>query len=75
MFVDHAESERTTLDEALDRYKREVLPHKKSQRQVKSQIKRLKDDLGHFKLAAVTSSVLAQYRDERLGKVNTQTAP
>jgi integrase len=74
VFVDHSEAERTTLTEALDRYEREVLPHKKSQRPVKYQIKRLKEDLGHLKLVAVTSSVLAKYRDERLGKVNTQTA-
>lgn len=74
VFVDHSEAERTTLADALDRYEREVLPQKKSQRSVKSQIKRLKDDLGHLKLAAVTSSVLAKHRDERLGQVNTQTA-
>jgi integrase len=74
VFVDHSEAERTTLTEALDRYEREVLPHKKSQRPVKYQIKRLKKDLGRLKLVAVTSSVLAKYRDERLGKVNAQTA-
>lgn len=74
VFVDHSEAERTTLAEALDRYEREVLPQKKSQRPVKSQIKRLKKDLGQLKLASATSSVLAQYRDERLGTVNTQTA-
>jgi integrase len=74
VFIDHSEAERTTLTDALDRYEREVLPSKKSQRQVKSQIKRLTDDLGHLKLVAVTSSVLAKYRDERLGTVNTQTA-
>ena len=71
VFVDHSEAERTTLTEALDRYEREVLPHKKSQRPVKYQIKRLKKDLGRLKLVAVTSSVLAKYRDERLCKVNT----
>lgn len=73
IFVDHSEAERTTLTEALDRYEREVLPHKKSQRPVKYQIKRLKEDLGRLKLVAVTSSVLAKYRDERLGTVNNQT--
>ena len=73
IFVDYSESERTTLSEALERYEREVLPKKKSQRQVKSQIKRIKEDLGQLKLSAVTSSVLAQYRDEWLEKANTQT--
>ena len=46
MFVDYSESERTTLSETLDRYEREVLPKKKFQRQAKSQIKRIKEDLG-----------------------------
>lgn len=74
VFVDHSEAERTTLAVALDRYEREVLPHKKSQRPVSSQIRHLKQSLGHLKLTAVTSSVIAQLRDERLDKVNTQTA-
>lgn len=64
--MSRAEAESTTLAEALDRYRREVLPQKKSQRVVVSQIKYLTTAMGHMALAALTSSALAKYRDKRL---------
>ena len=65
-FVSRAEAENTTLAEAMDRYAREVLPGKKSQRVVLSQIKYLTPRLGRLPLSSITSSVLAKYRDQRL---------
>lgn len=73
VFVDHSEAERTTVAELLDRYEREVLPHKRSQRSRKIEIARLKKELGHLKLAGLTSMIVASYRDKRLKIVAAQT--
>ena len=66
IFVSRAEAENTTLAEAMERYAREVLPGKKSQRVILSQIKYLTPRLGHLPLSAITSSTLARYRDQRI---------
>ena len=76
VFVARAEAEQTTLADALDRYRREVLPSKRSQRQVETLIRQMSADrIGKLSLAACTSSVIADYRDRRLKKgVAAQTA-
>ena len=66
VFVSRAEAESTTLAEALERYIREVLPGKKSRRVILSQTKYLTPRLGNLLLSAITSSILARYRDQRL---------
>ncbi|MHB1942441.1 MAG: site-specific integrase, partial [Acidiferrobacteraceae bacterium] len=67
MFVSYAAAERTTLGEALERYRREVLPDKRSRRQVETIIRQLSTSrLGRLSLAALTSAEIAKYRDERL---------
>ncbi len=73
-FVSASEAESTTLEELVDRYIREVLPLKKSQRQVISQCKLITHQLGHLHLTALTPSVLAKFRDQRLKTVKGHTA-
>ncbi|MDA8389489.1 MAG: site-specific integrase [Gammaproteobacteria bacterium] len=69
VFQSRAEAEQTTLADALDRYRREVLPGKRSQRQVETLIRQISaDKIGKLSLAACTSSAVADYRDRRLKK-------
>ena len=73
VFVDRSESESTTLAEALARYKNEILPTKKSQVSVLSQIRLLSDRLGRYSLASITPTLIAKYRDERGKEVGPQS--
>ena len=73
MFVSTSEAESTTLAELIERYTTEVLPSKKSQRQVISQCKAITRQLGHMSLTALTPSVLAKFRDKRLQSVSGHT--
>lgn len=73
IFIDHREAEQTTLANVLDRYEREVLPTKKSQKPVKGQIKKIKSFIGDFSLSQLTSSIIAEYRDIRVGEVSNET--
>ena len=76
VFQSRAEAEHTTLADALDQYRREVLPAKRSQRQVETMIRQISADrIGKLSLAACTSSAVADYRDRRLKKgLAAQTA-
>jgi integrase len=76
VFVSRAEAEATTLAAALERYRREVLPSKRSQRQVATMVRQISADrIGKLSLAACTSSAVADYRDRRLKSgVAAQTA-
>ena len=66
-FVDNREAQRTTLDEALKRYQCEVSDNKKGADQEATRIKRWRSlPLAGKSLAEVTSSDMADYRDERL---------
>lgn len=66
-FVDSREAQQTTLSDALKRYRREVSDLKKGARQESVRIDRwLEHALAEKSLAAITSSDLAEYRDERI---------
>lgn len=69
IFVDHVEAERTTLGEALERYRREITPAKKGARREGERIGRLlKHPLARRVLASLRGADLAAYRDEQLGR-------
>lgn len=72
-FVSVAEAERTTLEEVLDRYERDVLPTKRSIKGTRPHIRVLRDTLGKYTLAALSSAIVSRYRDERLRSVGPQT--
>ncbi|MBC8721431.1 site-specific integrase [Paraburkholderia sp. 31.1] len=66
-FVDRTEAERNTLDDLLKRYANEVSPHKKSGAGEIERIKKLREDLiSQYKITALSSKVIADYRDRRL---------
>lgn len=63
-----SEAKRHTLEEAIDRYIKHVLPSKpKSEKDQKVQLNWWKQYLGQYVLADITPALIAQYRDE-LGK-------
>lgn len=58
-------AKRHTLNEAIDRYIKNILPTKpKSEYTQEGQLKWWQDELGAYSLAEVTSSLIAQYRDK-----------
>ena len=73
VFVSRSESERTTVNDLMDRYAREVLPTQKGGHREVSRVKHIKEGLGKYSLAALTSSLIADYRDARLQKVGPQS--
>lgn len=65
-WTDRREAERTTLFDALDRYKREVTAAKKSSYGEGCLIERLKQTrLAQYSLATIQGADIAAYRDER----------
>ena len=75
VFIQRTTSEKMTLTEALVRYEKEIIPTKKASTQVRDvrRIKLLKSsELGKYSLAALSSDIVANYRDKRLsaGKSN-----
>lgn len=69
-----AEAARTTLAEALERYRREITPAKRGSRQEDRRIARwIAHPLSGRALAAIRGSDLAEYRDGRLRSVGAST--
>lgn len=67
VFVSRKEAEQTSLNEALDRYEREVTPAKKGAAQERLRIRAWKrDPLAARSLAGIRGSDLAEWRDKRL---------
>jgi integrase len=73
VFVSRTEAEATLLREAIDRYRREVLPSKRGAASDESRLKTLDAHFGVYKLASITSTAVAKYRDERLKIVGPQS--
>lgn len=74
IFIQRTPSEKMSIQEALQRYEREVSPTKKASTQKREdiRIKLLKEKFGQYSLAALTPDIVADYRDQRLaaGKSN-----
>ena len=60
------EAKKRTLSELIDKYMASVLPFKRSQKSQKGQLLWWKEKLGYLYLADVTSSIIADKRDELL---------
>ncbi|MBC8212216.1 MAG: site-specific integrase [Gammaproteobacteria bacterium] len=71
VFLSTNEAENTTFSELVERYKKEVLPSKKSQQDSLSRMKTVEAALGHLILAAITPLTLKEYRDYRLETVSS----
>jgi integrase len=66
LYVDRTEAERTTLREALEHYRREIVPAKKHPYQEIRRIERwLQNDLSFRTLANLKGADFARYRDKR----------
>jgi integrase len=60
-----AEAKRRTLGDAIDRYIKDEVPNKRSDGEMHSTcLKWWKDELGHLKLAEITSALAVEYRDK-----------
>ncbi|PPD56984.1 MAG: integrase [Methylotenera sp.] len=73
VYVSRIEAESTTVADVCDRYSREVLPRLKGKTPDASRLKTIKTKLGKLPIAAITSAILATYRDERLLEVGKQS--
>lgn len=73
VFVSRNEAEATLIKDVLDRFETEVLPTKRSEQSDKSRIKTLADAFGDYRMASLTSSQVAQFRDRRLKVVGPQS--
>jgi len=76
VYIQRSGSERMTLEAALKRYLAEITPTKKNSTQKGeiSKAKTLTAELGKYSLAALSSDVIAGYRDKRLsGKISNNT--
>lgn len=73
VFVSRNEAEATLIKDLLGRFEREVLPTKRSEQSDKSRIKTLTAAFGDYRMASLTSSQVAQFRDRRLKVVGPQS--
>jgi hypothetical protein len=69
VYISRSGSERMTLQNALQRYLEEVTPTKKptTQRSEKITAQHLTRFLGKYSMAALSSELVASYRDHRIG--------
>lgn len=72
-FINRDDAERTTFGIAAARYEREVLPSKRGEAQDRMRLARLVEHFGKYSLASISSSKIAEYRDDRLKAVSAQT--
>lgn len=74
VLVDRRAAERTSLAEILERYRQEVTPSKRGARDENLRLKAMAlRPFAGMRMAALTSSYLAAYRDERLKVVTGAT--
>lgn len=73
VFVSRTEAEATLIKDVIQRYATEVLPTKRSEQSDKSRIKTLLEAFGDYRLASLTSSQVAKFRDQRLQVVGPQS--
>lgn len=73
VFVSRTEAEATLLSEVIGRYRREVLPSKRGAASDESRLKTLDAHFGVYKLASITPTAVAKFRDERLKAIGPQS--
>lgn len=64
-FIPRQESERTTVHDLIERYRAEVLPSKRG-KHFSHALGVLDDAFGKFAVAAITSALVAKFRDSRI---------
>lgn len=73
VFVSRTESEATLIGDVLRRYEQEILPSKRGRDSDRSRLKTLRAAFGAYKLASLTSTQVAKFRDARLEVVGPQS--
>jgi integrase len=73
VFVSRTEAEATLIRDVLQRFATEVLPTKRSEQSDKSRIKTLLEAFGDYRMASLTSTQVAKFRDQRLKVVGPQS--
>ncbi len=73
LFIDYSASQKTSLNQLMNKYLKEVLPCKKSQKPIHTVIRTIRPVLGDICLALLTTSQIANYRDLRLNTVSNET--
>lgn len=73
VFVSRTEAEATLVKDVLRRFETDVLPTKRSEQSDKSRIKTLTEEFGDYRMASLTSTQVAQFRDRRLKVVGPQS--
>lgn len=74
VFIDRVEAEKNTLGDVLKRYAEEIVPHKKGEAVEALRVAAIRrDKIAAVKMAALTSAVLADYRNRRLKTVSGST--
>jgi integrase len=73
IYVSTTIAENTTFQQLSDRYIQEVVPTKKSARQMTSMIRNICLHIGKYAAAAITPEILVKYRDERMQTVKGHT--
>ena len=70
VFIDRADAQRMTLEDALKRYQQEVTPTKRAwtAKSETNRARKLTSELGKYSLAAITPDIVAQYRVKRLAE-------
>lgn len=66
-FIPRDEAARTTIKDVAERYRKELLPKQRGERQENSRLKVVEEKFGKYNLSAVTPAMVAKWRDE-LGK-------
>lgn len=72
-FVPRDEAARTTINDVAKRYREELLPKQKGQRQEDSRLKAVEKQFGNYNLSAVTPAMVAKWRDELSKELSPQT--
>lgn len=74
LYVDRTEAEKNLLSDLIDRYLREVTPGKRGAGPEESRLRALqRRPIAQIKMAALSSTHIASYRDERLKQVSAGT--
>lgn len=72
-FIPRDEAARTTIKDLAERYRKELTPKMRGQRQEESRLKAAEEKFGNYNLSAVTPAMVAKWRDELSKKLSPQT--
>lgn len=72
-FIPRDEAARTTIKDLAKKYREELLPKQRGQRQEDSRLKAAEKKFGNFNLSAVTPAMVAAWRDELSKSLAPQT--